>query len=43
MDRGANGLLVLDKPGGITSRAALDRAARWYGDACSVLSEEGLT
>jgi tRNA pseudouridine55 synthase len=25
-----NGLLVLDKPGGITSRAALDRAARWF-------------
>ena len=25
--RGPDGLLVLDKPGGITSRAALDRAA----------------
>ena len=25
-----NGLLVLDKPGGITSRAALDRAAHWF-------------
>src|SRR5260370_40176888 len=25
-----DGLLVLDKPGGLTSRAALDRAARWF-------------
>ncbi|HEY8505713.1 MAG TPA: hypothetical protein VIL46_14105, partial [Gemmataceae bacterium] len=25
-----NGLLVLDKPKGITSRAALDRALRWF-------------
>ena len=25
-----NGLLVLDKPGGMTSRAALDRAQRWF-------------
>jgi tRNA pseudouridine55 synthase len=25
-----NGLLVLDKPGGLTSRAALDRAQRWF-------------
>jgi tRNA pseudouridine55 synthase len=25
-----DGLLFLDKPGGITSRAALDRAARWF-------------
>ncbi len=25
-----HGLLVVDKPGGITSRAALDRAARWF-------------
>jgi tRNA pseudouridine55 synthase len=25
-----HGLLVLDKPGGITSRAALDRALRWF-------------
>jgi tRNA pseudouridine55 synthase len=25
-----HGLLVLDKPGGLTSRAALDRAARWF-------------
>jgi tRNA pseudouridine55 synthase len=26
-----HGLLVLDKPGGMTSRAALDRAQRWFG------------
>jgi tRNA pseudouridine55 synthase len=26
----ADGLLVLDKPGGLTSRAALDRALRWF-------------
>jgi len=25
-----NGLLVLDKPGGLTSRTALDRAQRWF-------------
>src|SRR5437588_10017667 len=25
-----DGFLVLDKPAGITSRAALDRAARWF-------------
>jgi tRNA pseudouridine55 synthase len=25
-----DGLLVLDKPGGLTSRAALDRALRWF-------------
>src|SRR5437899_226844 len=25
-----DGLLVLDKPGGMTSRAALDRALRWF-------------
>src|SRR3954469_26015329 len=25
-----NGLLVLDKPAGITSREAVDRAARWF-------------
>src|SRR5262245_41941276 len=25
-----HGLLVLDKPGGLTSREALDRAARWF-------------
>ena len=25
-----HGLLVLDKPGGLTSRAALDRAQRWF-------------
>src|SRR5438270_252365 len=29
-ERGPDGLLVLDKPGGMTSRAALDRAARWF-------------
>src|SRR4051794_8560446 len=27
---GPDGLLVLDKPGGLTSRAALDRALRWF-------------
>jgi tRNA pseudouridine55 synthase len=27
---GPHGLLVLDKPGGVTSRAALDRAADWF-------------
>src|SRR6516225_3958266 len=25
-----NGLLVLDKPGGMTSRSALNRAQRWF-------------
>jgi tRNA pseudouridine55 synthase len=31
MDTGTyDGLLVLDKPGGITSRAAVDRALRWF-------------
>src|SRR5262245_15648457 len=25
-----HGLLVIDKPGGITSRAAVDRAQRWF-------------
>src|SRR3954462_2078688 len=25
-----NGLLVLDKPSGITSREAVDRAAKWF-------------
>jgi tRNA pseudouridine55 synthase len=27
---GPDGLLVVDKPGGLTSRAALDRALRWF-------------
>lgn len=27
---GANGLLILDKPAGITSRDAVDQAARWF-------------
>jgi tRNA pseudouridine55 synthase len=27
----SDGLLVLDKPGGITSRDAVDRALRWFG------------
>jgi tRNA pseudouridine55 synthase len=27
---GPDGLLVIDKPGGMTSRAALDRALRWF-------------
>src|SRR5881227_2911884 len=27
---GPEGLLVLDKPAGLTSRAALDRALRWF-------------
>src|SRR5438270_12133223 len=27
---GIDGLLVLDKPGGITSREAVDRALRWF-------------
>jgi tRNA pseudouridine55 synthase len=27
-----DGLLILDKPGGMTSRAALDRAAQWFPD-----------
>src|ERR1044071_7607772 len=27
---GPDGLLVFDKPGGLTSRAALDRALRWF-------------
>jgi tRNA pseudouridine55 synthase len=31
MDATPHGLLVLDKPGGMTSRAALDRAQRWFG------------
>src|SRR4051794_643068 len=26
----ANGLLVLDKPGGMTSRDAINRAQRWF-------------
>src|SRR5690349_3166942 len=26
-----NGLLVIDKPGGMTSRAAVDRALGWFG------------
>ncbi len=30
MTHTGDGLLVLDKPGGLTSRAALDRAARWF-------------
>lgn len=30
MDRGFDGLLVVDKPRGLTSREALDRAARWF-------------
>jgi tRNA pseudouridine55 synthase len=30
MDTLPNGLLVLDKPGGMTSRAAVDRAQRWF-------------
>src|SRR5436190_13746426 len=30
MNSSLDGLLVLDKPGGMTSRAALDRAARWF-------------
>src|SRR5262245_53051937 len=30
MKPSVNGLLVLDKPGGLTSRAALDRALRWF-------------
>jgi tRNA pseudouridine55 synthase len=30
MDVTLDGLLVLDKPGGITSRAAVDRALRWF-------------
>lgn len=29
-DTASSGLLVLDKPAGITSRAALDRAQRWF-------------
>src|SRR3954451_20770959 len=29
-ESGTDGLLVLDKPEGITSRAALDRALRWF-------------
>jgi tRNA pseudouridine55 synthase len=31
MDQSINGLLVLDKPAGITSRDAVDRALRWFG------------
>jgi tRNA pseudouridine55 synthase len=30
VETGLDGLLVLDKPGGITSREALDRALRWF-------------
>jgi tRNA pseudouridine55 synthase len=30
MREACDGLLVLDKPGGITSRAAVDRALRWF-------------
>ena len=30
MTQGLHGLLVVDKPGGITSRAALDRCQRWF-------------
>jgi tRNA pseudouridine55 synthase len=30
MNEACDGLLVLDKPGGITSRAAVDRALRWF-------------
>jgi tRNA pseudouridine55 synthase len=30
MKREINGLLVLDKPSGITSREALDQASRWF-------------
>ncbi|MFO0930987.1 MAG: tRNA pseudouridine(55) synthase TruB, partial [Gemmataceae bacterium] len=30
MTRGLDGLLVLDKPGGITSREAVDQALRWF-------------
>jgi len=30
METAFDGLLVLDKPGGITSRDAVDRAARWF-------------
>ena len=30
MEQALDGLLVLDKPGGITSRAAVDRALRWF-------------
>jgi tRNA pseudouridine55 synthase len=30
MNPSLDGLLVLDKPAGLTSRAALDRAARWF-------------
>jgi tRNA pseudouridine55 synthase len=31
MKERTDGLLVLDKPGGITSRDAVDRAQRWFG------------
>jgi tRNA pseudouridine55 synthase len=31
MDELVNGLLVVDKPGGITSRKVVDRAQRWFG------------
>src|SRR5215472_5092306 len=30
MKPSVNGLLVLDKPGGLTSRAAVDGALRWF-------------
>ncbi len=30
MDIPSDGLLVLDKPGGLTSRAAVDRVLRWF-------------
>src|SRR5215217_5060875 len=30
MEQALDGLLVLDKPGGITSRDAVDRALRWF-------------
>jgi len=30
VETGLDGLLVLDKPGGITSREAVDRALRWF-------------
>src|SRR5262245_4131627 len=33
MPRPLNGLLVLDKPGGITSRDAVDRALHWFPPA----------
>lgn len=33
---GFHGLLILDKPGGMTSRAALDQAARWFPGGCRI-------